>query len=245
MSFRGGRGGGGDRGGFGGGRGGGGGGFGGGRGGSFGGGRGGGFGGGRGGGGDRGGFGGGRGGGRGGFGGGGYGGGDFTPEQVVELGQFTHICEETIVCKLTNVDIPKFNCKLFTESKNKIGQVDEIFGPINQVYFSAKLDSGVQASSFKSGDKVFVDTYSLLPLRSFLEEPKKVAKGEKPAFKAGGGRGGARGGRGGARGGFGGGRGGGGGGRGGFGGGRGGGGGGRGGFGGGRGGGGGRGRGGF
>ncbi|KAN0053372.1 hypothetical protein ACTA71_009822 [Dictyostelium dimigraforme] len=190
MSFRGGRGGfgGGDRGGRGGGRGG------------FGGGD-------RGG---RGGFGGGRGGGRGGF-----GGGDrdrsYASGENIEIGVFSHVCEEQIVCKLTATEqVPKFNCKVLSSSKNTIGSVDEIFGPINKVFFSVKLDSGVQATSFKENDKIYVDSNSVLPIKIFLEEPKPVAKVPKTPGAGGarGGRGGARGGRGGSRGGFGGGRGG-------------------------------------
>ncbi|KAN0012102.1 hypothetical protein ACTFIU_000325 [Dictyostelium citrinum] len=183
----------------------------------------------------RGGFGGGRGGGRGGFGGGDRGG--YASGENIEIGVFSHVCEEQIVCKLTAAEqVPKFNCKVLSSSKNTIGSVDEIFGPINKVFFSVKLDSGVQATSFKESDKIFVDSNSVLPIKIFLEEPKPAAKVPKTPGAGGsrGGRGGARGGRGGARGGFGGGRGGGAG-RGGFGGGRGGG-AGRGGFGGGRGG---------
>ncbi|KAF2076888.1 hypothetical protein CYY_001791 [Polysphondylium violaceum] len=208
-------------------------------------------------GGDRGGRGGFGGGGRGGFGGGGrggFGGGDrggfnrnAPTGENIEIGYFSHVCEEQIVCKLTSADqVPKFNCKVLNQSKQSVGQCDEIFGPVNNVFFSVKLDSGIQATSFKENDKIFVDSSSLLPLKMFLEEPKPAAKVAKGAAGGRGGRGGARGGRGGfgggrggaagGRGGFGGGRGGGAGGRGGFGGGRGGSGGGRGGFGGGRGG---------
>ncbi|KAJ2385108.1 H/ACA snoRNP pseudouridylase subunit, partial [Coemansia sp. RSA 2603] len=127
-----------------------------------------------------------------------------------------------------------------------IGKVDEILGPINEVYFTVKLQDGVVADSFKADDKVFVAPDRLLPLERFLPKPKAPAGVKKRGGAAGarGGRGAARGGARGGRGGFGGGRGGA---RGGFGGGRGGA-GGRGGFGGGRGaprGGRGRGRGGF
>ncbi|KXN70307.1 Gar1-domain-containing protein [Conidiobolus coronatus NRRL 28638] len=197
-----------------------------------------------------GGFGGGRGGGRGGFGGGrgGFGGGGRggfggrnsepmgPPAEVLELGTFMHPCEGDMVCKSTNTKIPYFNAPVYLENKSQIGKVDEILGPMNEVYFTVKLQDGVVASSFKVDDKVFIGGDKLLPLEKFLPKPKGPA-GPKPPKRAGG-RGGARGGfgggRGGGRGGFGGGRGGG---RGGFGGGRGGGSGGRGGFGGGRGGG--------
>ena len=170
-----------------------------------------------------------------------------------------HECEGEMVCRSTNPKIPYFNAPVYLENKTQIGKVEEILGPMNEVFFTVKLMEGMVASSFRATDRVFIGGDKLLPLERFLPKPKtegaKVAKrgGARGGF--GGGRGGPRGGfgggRGGPRGGFGGGaRGGFGGSRGGFGGGRGGGSGGfqsrggsRGGFGGGRGGGGFRGRG--
>ena len=61
-----------------------------------------------------------------------------------------------------------------------------------------KCDEGVQPSSFKSGQKIFMDPYHFLTLDRFLPRPK----GEKSAYTPSG-RGGFRGGRGGGdRGGF-------------------------------------------
>ncbi|SCU98471.1 LAFA_0G18140g1_1 [Lachancea sp. 'fantastica'] len=185
---------------------------------------------------------GGRGGGRGGF---GRSIPQGPPDQVLEMGQFMHPCEDEVVCRSINTKIPYFNAPIYLENKTQVGKVDEILGPLNEVFFTIKCSEGVQASSFKDGDKFYIAPDKLLPIERFLPKPK-VAGPPKPKKKrtpgAPGGRGGSRGGfgggRGGGRGGFGGGRGGSrggfGGGRGGFGGGRGG---GRGGFGGGRGGG--------
>ncbi|KAG2209760.1 hypothetical protein INT47_001908 [Mucor saturninus] len=185
-----------------------------------------------------GGFRGGRGGGRGGFSGG------FNqgpPAEVVPMGSFVHAVEGDMVCKSINVKIPYFNAPIFLENKSQIGKVDEILGPVNEVYFTVKMQEGMIAKSFKADDKVYIGTDKLLPLERFLPKPKVVGKvgkgtGQQGRGGRGGGRGAPRGGRGGfgggdrgGRGGFGGGRGGG---RGGFGGDR----GGRGGFGGGRGG---------
>ncbi|KAN0062579.1 H/ACA snoRNP pseudouridylase subunit [Thecaphora frezii] len=215
-------------------------------------------GGGRGGAGGRGGFGGrggagasrgGRGGGRGGFANAG------PPEHVQPMGSFCHAVEGEMLCQSTDPKhVPYFNAPIFLENKSQIGKVDEILGPINEVYFTIKMDPGMVATSFKENDKVYISGDKLLPIERFLPKPKSVFKAPKRGKSGGGARGGP-GGRGGARGGFGGrggargggaprGRGGFGGGRGGTGGGRGGPrGGGRGGFGGGRGGAGGRGRG--
>ncbi|KAI8065044.1 Gar1/Naf1 RNA binding region-domain-containing protein [Thamnidium elegans] len=180
-----------------------------------------------------GGFRGGRGGGRGGFGGGGFNQG--PPAEVVPMGSFVHACEGEMVCKSINPKVPYFNAPIFLENKSQIGKVDEILGPVNEVYFTVKMQEGMIAKSFKADDKVYIGTDKLLPLERFLPKPKVVGKvgkstGQQGRGGRGGGRGAPRGGaRGGSRGGFGGDRGG----RGGFGGGRGG---GRGGFGGDRGG---------
>jgi H/ACA ribonucleoprotein complex subunit 1 len=88
--------------------------------------------------------------------------------------------------------IPYFNAGIYLENKSKIGKVEEVFGPINKVYFTIKPDSGVKASSFEPEDKVFIGTDKLLPLSRFTNEGAK---------KSGGGKGGGKGGKGGGRGG--------------------------------------------
>ncbi|KAJ4291507.1 H/ACA snoRNP pseudouridylase subunit [Collariella sp. IMI 366227] len=176
--------------------------------------------------------------GRGGFGGGGgYGGrgggrGGYQqrdmgpPATVIEMGKFIHACEGEMVVESTNPKVPHFNAPMYLENKTAIGKIDEVLGPINQVYFTIKPSEGIQATSFKYGDKFFISGEKLLPLEKFLPKPKPPRApptGSKPSRGgARGGRGGpggfSRGGRGGfsgrgggSRGGFGGGRGGGGG----------------------------------
>jgi H/ACA ribonucleoprotein complex subunit 1 len=141
------------------------------------------------------------------------------PATVLELGSFLHSCEGEIVCESTNTKIPYFNAPIYLENKvirdlssqmratcitnapqTSIGKVDEILGPINQVYFTIKPTEGIQATSFKSGDKFFVGGDKLLPLEKFLPKPKP-APGAPKLKRAGGARGGRggpiRGGRGG------------------------------------------------
>ncbi|KAJ2790145.1 H/ACA snoRNP pseudouridylase subunit [Coemansia helicoidea] len=115
-----------------------------------------------------------------------------------------HACEGEMVCRSTNEKVPYFNAPIFLENKTQIGKVDEILGPINDVYFTVKLQDGVVATSFKPADKVFIGADKLLPLERFLPKPKVAGGVKKRGAAAAGGRGG----RGGARGGFGGGRGG-------------------------------------
>ncbi|XP_026193724.1 H/ACA ribonucleoprotein complex subunit 1 [Cyclospora cayetanensis] len=161
----------------------------------------------------RGGFRGGRGGGRGGF-RGGRGGGGYNqgpPESIVEAGEVLHEAESYLVVKgLLQQQVPYFNGRIFLENKQEIGKVDEILGPINQMYFSVKLNDGIKASSIKPTTKFFVDVNQTLPLSRFLPKPP-IAKTPGAGSKSGGGgrggrgggpsRGGPRGGRGGFRGG--------------------------------------------
>lgn len=120
-----------------------------------------------------------------------------------------HAAEGDMVCKSVNEMVPYFNAPIYLENKTQIGKVDEILGPINQLYFTVKVGEGVVATSFKPSDKVFVGSDKLLPLERFLPKPKapkaagvKKAKGASGAgrggFSRGGGRGGSRGGRGGS-----------------------------------------------
>lgn len=156
-----------------------------------------------------------RGGSRGGYGGsrGGFGGynrsqDSLVPDEVVPLGTFMHASEGDMFCKSTNEKIPHFNAPVFMENKTQIGKVDEILGPINEVYFTVKCQEGVVAGSFKANDKVFVGSEKLLPLDRFLPKPKAAKVKKASGAARGGPRGrGGRGGfggasRGGSRGGF-------------------------------------------
>ncbi|GAA6009268.1 hypothetical protein JCM11491_004251 [Sporobolomyces phaffii] len=137
---------------------------------------------------------GGRGGGRGGF--GGF--NDGPPAEVVEIGTFMHAVEGEMLCASTLPSkVPYFNAPIYLPTKAAIGKVDEILGPINEVYFTIKPSAGIVATSFTAGDKVCIGTDKLLPIERFLPQPKAPA-GAKPKKRGGaGGRGGARGGRGG------------------------------------------------
>ncbi|KAK0648819.1 Gar1/Naf1 RNA binding region-domain-containing protein [Cercophora newfieldiana] len=139
-------------------------------------------------------------GGGGGFGGRGGGRGGFQqrdmgpPATVLEMGKFIHACEGEMVCESINPKIPHFNAPMYLENKTAIGKIDEVLGPINQVYFTIKPSEGIQATSFKFGDKFYISGEKLLPLEKFLPKPKPppgTPKVKKPS------RGGARGGRGG------------------------------------------------
>ncbi|KAH6873230.1 H/ACA snoRNP pseudouridylase subunit [Alternaria novae-zelandiae] len=126
--------------------------------------------------------------------GGGFGGGSFgPPDTVIEMGKFVHDCENEMFCESINTKIPYFNAPIYLENKTPIGKVDEILGPLNQVYFTIKPQEGIQAKSFKAGDKFYIGGDKLLPLDRFLPKPKPVGGVTKPKRAAGAGRGAPRG----------------------------------------------------
>ncbi|KAK0713851.1 H/ACA ribonucleoprotein complex, subunit Gar1/Naf1 [Lasiosphaeria miniovina] len=88
------------------------------------------------------------------------------------MGKFMHACEGEMVCESSNVKIPHFGASIYLENKTSVGKVDEILGPINQVFFTIKPSEGIQATSFKSGDKFYIAPEKLLPLERFLPKPK-------------------------------------------------------------------------
>ncbi|CAG8618011.1 15854_t:CDS:2 [Cetraspora pellucida] len=93
------------------------------------------------------------------------------PDKIAEMGTFLHACEGDMVCLSTNKKIPYFNATIYLENKQSIGKVDEILGPMNEVYFTVKLQEGIVATSFKPDDKVYIGEDKLLPLERFLPKP--------------------------------------------------------------------------
>ncbi|CAJ2672111.1 Gar1/Naf1 RNA-binding region protein [Trifolium pratense] len=131
--------------------------------------------------------------------GGRFGGGfrdEGPPSEVVEVSTFIHACEGDAVTKLTNEKIPFFNAPIYLQNMTQIGKVDEIFGPINESYFSIKMMEGIVATSYSAGDKFYIDPRKLLPLARFLPQPKGQASGSRggaTGFGRGRGRGSFRG----------------------------------------------------
>ncbi|KAG9318352.1 small nucleolar RNP protein [Chiua virens] len=95
------------------------------------------------------------------------------PETVLEIGSFLHAVEDEMLCASLALDkVPYFNAPIYLQNKSVIGKVDEILGPINEVYFSVKMGEGMVATSFKKGDKVYIGHDKLLPIERFLPKPK-------------------------------------------------------------------------
>jgi H/ACA ribonucleoprotein complex subunit 1 len=150
-----------------------------------------------------GGFGGGGRGGGGGFGGGGRGfgrGGDRggrggggrmmeadPPEVITLCGEYMHAAEGDLLYKCPiQGQVPRFNAFVYTQSKAKIGKIDEVMGSVTDVMFSVKPEKGVNADSLNPGDKVFCSTTQMGPTSFFTNPPKPRGRGR-------GGRGGDRG----------------------------------------------------
>lgn len=80
--------------------------------------------------------------------------------QVTNLGHFAHTCQNDIVLKVDlPEDVPYFNAPIYTEDKNQIGKIDEIFGPIRDYYVSVKLADNIKGRSFNKNDKVKTIVY--------------------------------------------------------------------------------------
>ncbi|PLW07585.1 hypothetical protein PCANC_26255 [Puccinia coronata f. sp. avenae] len=84
-----------------------------------------------------------------------------------------------MLCSSTNGSkVPYFNAPIYLANKTSIGKVDEILGPINEVYFTIKMGEGMLATSFNPGDKVFIAPDKLLPIERFLPKPPGEKKAE-------------------------------------------------------------------
>lgn len=55
--------------------------------------------------------------------------------------------------------------------------MEEIFGGIQNSYFTVKMSDGVVATSYAAGDKFYIDPAKLLPLERFLPQPKGATRG--------------------------------------------------------------------
>ena len=91
------------------------------------------------------------------------------------MGSFLHAVEsDMLVLSTLPTSVPHFNAPIYLANKSQIGKVDEILGPINELYFSVKMSEGMKAESFKKGDKVYIGGDKLLPIDRFLPKPKVV-----------------------------------------------------------------------
>lgn len=101
-----------------------------------------------------------------------------------EIGSFMHAVEGEMLCvSLVSDKVPYFNAPIYLQNKSAIGKVDEILGPINEVYFSVKMGEGMVATSFQKGDKVYIGSDKLLPIERFLPKPKATGTNLSPSIR--------------------------------------------------------------
>mmetsp|Transcript_7920 Transcript_7920/g.22107 ORF Transcript_7920/g.22107 Transcript_7920/m.22107 type:complete len:159 (-) Transcript_7920:388-864(-) len=112
------------------------------------------------------------------------------PDEIEEIGEFLHSCEDEMIFKCTNTRVPHFNARIFLENKEELGKIDEIFGPINAFCCSVKPNEGIKPDSFKKGKKLYIDTQKLLPMVRFLPSSSGGKSGGKGKGKDKGGGGG-------------------------------------------------------
>ena len=79
------------------------------------------------------------------------------PERVVVVAEVTHTCEGQIIAMCPpEGDIPLLARKIYNEQKQEIGKVDDVFGQKDSpgIAVNPNTQSGIQATSYKAGDKV-------------------------------------------------------------------------------------------
>lgn len=91
---------------------------------------------------------------------------------MTPLGRYEWTVQNDLVAKVDIEQVPFFNAPIFTESKQQIGKVDEIFGNIRDYYISIKLGENVKASSFEKDTKV----NNILNKLSYYQLNKKYYK---------------------------------------------------------------------
>lgn len=64
--------------------------------------------------------------------------------------------QDDLVAKADIEDLPYFNAPIYTEGKQQIGKIDEIFGNIRDYYVSIKLGDNMKASSFEKDTKASI-----------------------------------------------------------------------------------------
>ncbi|KAG0429930.1 hypothetical protein HPB47_023171, partial [Ixodes persulcatus] len=63
-------------------------------------------------------------------------------KSLVEFAFLSHLCQDDLVCKVTEERVPSFNAPLYLENKQQIGKVDEIFGPTKDFVAEVDLEEG-------------------------------------------------------------------------------------------------------
>ena len=67
---------------------------------------------------------------------------------------------------------------IYNKDKNRIGKVDDVFGPMGKPGIAIQPEEGIKAESYKAGDKVYADPFQCRETTFFMPKPiqKRQAK---------------------------------------------------------------------
>lgn len=98
--------------------------------------------------------------------------------ETVPLGTFLHCAGDLLVLKLQQKDIPYPNSPVLV-NKKQVGKIDEVLGPVTDVYASVKLEENQKVADFNSYTKFeaykdkFINKERFLP-REEVEKRKEI-----------------------------------------------------------------------
>ncbi|KAI4292317.1 H/ACA ribonucleoprotein complex subunit 1 [Pancytospora philotis] len=110
--------------------------------------------------------------------------------ETVHMGAFLHACEDLAVLKLEHRNIPYPNSAVLQNGKI-VGKVDEVFGPVDDVRVSVRLEGGRKVGDLQLADKfdgykdkfMFKDRF--LPREEVERQKEKIDKSKRPPQKGG------------------------------------------------------------
>ena len=76
-----------------------------------------------------------------------------------------------LICNVLGGNVPLLMRSIYLENKNKIGKVDDVFGPMGKPGLAIKPDEGIKAESFKAGDKLYADPQQTRDTKFFMPKP--------------------------------------------------------------------------
>ncbi|KAH0794995.1 putative H/ACA ribonucleoprotein complex subunit 1-like protein 1 [Histomonas meleagridis] len=129
---------------------------------------------------------------------------DESNVQTAECGTFVGLCEGNAIFQLSTKDraVPFTKTFLYDAKKNKVGEIKDVFGPLDKVQFVMEPINPSFVNTLKEGSKIYAPADRLRPESFFLSDQNARRGGGRGGKKGGGNRGGNRGGgRGGNRGG--------------------------------------------
>ena len=59
-----------------------------------------------------------------------------------------------MICNIIGNQVPLLMRAIYLQNKNKLGKVDDVFGPMSAPGIAIQPEEGIKVDSFKPGDKV-------------------------------------------------------------------------------------------